>query len=140
MSAEKAVYKFTRIAIALVGIFVIMATLTTQFIMPGLLYGDQSVPPLIDRLPGTLLGIGLGLLLCLPNGWMTQRPVFLVRMAIYALVAVVACLLAALGLRAGLASQRSWHMIPVSALTALFGLAVPACLLWSRRFRGAAQP
>src|SRR5690606_14920862 len=138
MSIEKAGYLVLRIGIAGAGLLWVLATLSSHLLMPALYY-DQAPgpPPLRDRLPDIVLSCAIGLLLMVPHRWTRSVRLFWPRLAIYGCIAAFALWRAIEGVWAGLAGEKSWHIIPASIMIGCIGVALPLCLLWSRRLRRA---
>jgi hypothetical protein len=136
---EEAIYLALRIGIALVGLLVIVLWILSEFIAPKFFYMDTpgGVPPLRDRLPGIIVGLGIGVLLCLPHRWTRQNWLFWPRLGIYCILAVYLLWLGVDGIVAGLAGGKSWHIFPVSVIAGCIGVSLPLCLLWARRIRRA---
>jgi hypothetical protein len=132
--SERRAYYVVRIGLAAAGAFVILATLSSHFIMPGLLYDEApGPPPLRERLPAIIVLIGAGLLLGVPHRWTRAARSFGIRMAASIL------LTGFLFWRAGWDFSRAARGGDVRDFSrgALFvgvALAVPLTLWWSRRF------
>lgn len=135
---EKALYLVLRIGIAGAGLLVVLATLSSHFLTPELYYDEApGPPPLREQLPAIISGVGIGILLMVPHRWTRHAWLFWSRLAIYGFIAAFALWRAGEGVLAGLAGGKSWHIFPVSIVMGCIGLAVPLCLLWSRRLRRA---
>jgi len=79
---ERSAYYTLRVGLTAAGLLLILVTLSSQLITPGLLYDEAPGPPLLrDRLPGIMMAIGIGLLLCVPHRWTRPRVVFWIRIA-----------------------------------------------------------
>ena len=138
MGIEKAFYFVMRIGMAGAGLLVVLATLSSHFLMPELYYDEApGPPPLREQLPGILAGFGIGILLMVPHRWTQRSWLFWPRLAVYGLIAAFSLWRAIEGVLAGLAGGKSWHIFPASILIGCIGLALPLCLLWSRRLRRA---
>jgi hypothetical protein len=131
--AERISYGLVRALIAVAGVIWILATIVAELMMPGLAYDHLSEPPpLPDRLPGIALSLGMGLLLCVPHRW-TCGWAFYLRLLVYGFLSFRLLYVAIRGVVDGLAGGKSWHIFPASAAFALLGVALPLCLVWSRR-------
>lgn len=135
---RNALYWVVRVAIAGAGLLAVVGTLTSHFLMPELYYDEApGPPPLREQLPAILSGFGIGILLMVPHRWTRRAWLFWPRLAVYGLIAALLFWRAIEGVRSGLAGGKSWHIFPASIVIACIGLALPLCLLWSRRLRRA---
>jgi hypothetical protein len=122
---ETGLYVVLRIGLVLTGLFVILATLSSHFVTPELLYDERpGPPPLRDRLPQILVSVGIGALLCVPHRWTQRGFLFWSRLAIYVGVA-------------GFLVWRARLGFPVTVVIGCIGLSLPLCLIWSRRIGAA---
>jgi hypothetical protein len=126
-----------RITVAGGGLLFMLTTYSAHFVMPELYYdGPHGPPPFRDQLPSIILSFGIGALLMTPQRWTRRAWLFWPRLTIYILIAVLLVERAHWGILAGLDGGRSWHIFPASVFGGLFGVALPICLLWSRRLQG----
>jgi hypothetical protein len=138
MGVEKALYLVMRIGIAGAGLLVVLATLSSHFLTPELYYDEApGPPPLREQLPAILSGVGIGLLVMVPHRWTRHAWLFWPRLAVYALIAAFCLWRAIEGVLEGLGGAKSWHIFPASVVIGCIGVALPLCLLWSRRLRRA---
>jgi hypothetical protein len=133
---ERALYLILRTGIAIVGLFVVLATLSSHLFMPDLYYDEPpGPPPLRTRIPEIILGLAVGVLLLVPHRWTRRAWLFWPRLAFYSTLAVYLLWRAVEGILAGLGSGKSWHIFPASVIFGFIGLALPLCFLWSRRLQ-----
>lgn len=138
MRVEKALYLVMRTGIAGAGLLFVLATLSAHVLTPGLYYDEAPGPPPIRaQLPAILSGVALGILLMVPHRWTQPAWRFWPRLAAYGFIAAFMVWRAIEGVVIGPAGGKSWHIVPASVVMGCIGLALPLCLLWSRRFRGA---
>ncbi len=139
--SEDSLYMLLRVVVAGVGLLVILGTYSAHFTMPELFYDEApGPPPLRDQFPTIILSFGIGALLMTPHRWTRRAWLFWPRLTIYTLIAVFLTFTAYSGILAGLDGGRSWHIYPVSVFAGLFGVALPLCLLWSRRLQRMTAP
>jgi hypothetical protein len=138
---EHVLYRVVRVGIVLVGLLVALATLSSHLMTPHLLYDKAPGPPALrDRLPQIILGVGVGLLLCIPHGWTQRSFLFWPRLMIYVLLAGFVVMRSAQGIAAGLRGGDPLVLFAGFGFFACIGLAFPLTLLWSRRFGRATRP
>lgn len=138
VGVERTLYLVLRIGIAAAGLLVILATLSSHFLTPELYYDEaRGPPPLREQLPAILSGVGIGILLMVPHRWTQRAWLFWPRLGIYGFVAAFSLWRAVEGVVAGFGGGKSWHIFPASIVIGCIGVALPLCLLWSRRLRRA---
>lgn len=133
-TVENGLYWAVRAGIVLAGLALIGITLSSNFVTPALLYDvPPGPPPMRERLPRIILGVAIGMLLCTPHRWTVRGVLFWSRLAVYVALAGFILLRAGQGIVAWLAGGKSPVIVPVSVVLASVAVALPLCLLWSRR-------
>lgn len=133
---EMALYYILRTGIAIAGLLWIAMTLSSHFLLPELLYDQAPGPPPVRvRLLGIILNIGLGVLLAVPHHWTRRAWLYWPRQVVYCALAVFLLWKTSQGALAYIGGGKSWQILPAAMTLGTIGLALPLCLLWSRRMR-----
>ena len=132
--SERFAYYAVRVGLGAAGLLVILATLSIHLFTPVMFYDRApGPPPLGDRLPGIIVAIGIGLVLCVPHRWTRPPTVLWIRIA------------ATIGLAGFLFWRAGGDVIHVmrggspagdllrAVLFVGVAIAVPLSLWWSRR-------
>lgn len=130
---EKVLYTVLSTGIRVTALIFIVPTILLHILAPEIVYSEGPIPPLRDRVLYIVIILAIGVAICIPYRWTLRTSVFWSRFAVYLAIAGYFNWMAINGIIAGLGGGKSPEIFPTSILFACFGLALPLCLLWSRR-------
>jgi len=114
MSGEWIAYWMVRTGVAAAGLIALLATVSSYALMPGLYYDDlPTPPPMPERLPGIAAGLGVAVLLLLPNRLTLRGWPFWTRLALSAAVGSLFIVAGVGGIAAGLHGGKDPVIFPV---------------------------